>query len=883
MKFRDNINAINTLQRLRESGASHATAEDRKILVRYVGWGGLPQAFDPENSNWKSEYDELRQLLSVDDYAQARRSTQDAHYTSAEVIEGIYQGLDRLGLRGGGLTRILEPSAGIGNFLGLMPEKLRESEKQILAVELDPITAAIGEYLYPQAKYINKGFQDLNLSDTDFDLAIGNPPFGNQKVFDSSRPDLSFSIHNYFLSKSIDSLRDGGVAAFVVSRYFMDAVNNPAREYIAGKANLLGAVRLPNTAFKENALTEVTTDVIFFMKTNELEPDPAWLKTGQITDPDGHEITLNQYFIDHPEQMAGRMVMAQKMFREAADLIPNEDFTGFRAEIEKRLQCLPLDVYQARTDLEPAPAKKGPDPNLVICEPLKINSLFVTADGQIGQRRRNIVDYELGEVPQYDLYEPKNQKAKERIAGMIELRDTLSALMTSEQVDGINETLLNTQRANLKRVYEGFVEKYGFVNSLANKQAFRDDPSYYLLCSLERNYDPGLSETAARKSGQEPRSPKADKADIFTQRVLGPRKVITRVDTPKEALIVSMNEYGRPDLDFMSGLCGRPVDDLTSELSELIYRNPHNLTWELADHYLTGDVKGKLKEAQEAARTNGEFRKNVEALLAVQPPDLEPVDISVHLGSTWVPPEVVADFCRHLLGPEAVEGLGYHPALGAWAASFNEYEIDRTLKTSPWGTSRYQAHDLITAVLNHTPVKVMDRDGEDEKGRPRYVLNEDETIAANQKAEEIKEAFQGWIWLDRNRRENLAKLYNDTFNTHVPRKYDGSHLELPGSSLAIDLRKHQRDVIWRGIQDQGGMVDHCVGAGKSLCLVGIIMESRRMGLMKKPMLVVPNHILGQWQDAFYSLYPQAKILVATKDDFTRERRQKLFTSIATGD
>ncbi len=876
-KFRDNINALKTLQRLRETGASAASPEDQRVLVRYVGWGGLAQVFDPENTAWKKEAAELRGLLTFEEYGQARRSTQDAHYTSQAVIQGIYQGLERLGFQGP--ANILEPSVGVGHFLGLMPEHLRLSHNNVVAVELDSLSSSIAQYLYPNVRHINRSFQNVKLPDTDCDLVIGNPPFGSQKVYDPHYPDLDFSIHNFFLSKSVNALRDGGVAAFVVSRYFLDAVNNPAREYIAERANFLGAIRLPNTAFQQNALTSVTTDIVFFQRSSEPERDPAWLKTGTVLDPDGEEISVNQYFVKNPGQMIGRMVKAENMFRGSADLLPPENFAGFTAEIAERLAALPENIYSPRTDLVIQDFSSKKDPNLELCAGLKIGAYFMTELGELA--RRGIGAYD---TPRYELFTPKNKRAGERIAGMIRIRDKLTRLMAAEQRDDVHPAELAGLRNDLNRRYDSFVQRYGYLNSAGNRQAFRDDPEWPLLTSLERDYDPGISPEIAAKSGQVARPPFASKADIFRQRVLGPRPKITRVDTPKEALIVSMNEFGRPDLEFMENLCGRPADEIAGDLAGLIYHNPENRRWEVADHYLTGNVKAKLAQAELAAQKDFHFKANVEALKMVQPPDLEAVDISVQLGSTWVPPEVVAAFARHLLGEEAVRGVGYHPALAGWATDFNTLQIDRTAAENTWGTSRYPAHKLIDSILNNTLIQVRDEVGRDpQSNRPIYKVNEEETAAASQKADEIRQAFLDWIWLDQERRENLARLYNDRFNSNVPRKYDGSHLTLPGSSLYINLRPHQKDAIWRGIQDGTALWDHVVGAGKTLCVVGTIMESRRMGLMQKPMVVVPNHLLAQWRDAFYSLYPQANILVADKTDFTRENREKLFAKIAAND
>ena len=718
--------------------------------MRYVGWGGLPQAFDPENEKWRAEYVELRDLLTIEEYGQARRSTQDAHYTSQAVVQGIYQGLERLGFQGP--ANILEPSAGIGHFCGLMPENLRQSHNNVVAIELDSLSSSIAKYLYPNVRHVNKGFQDVVLPETDFDLAIGNPPFGNQKIHDPHYPGMDFSVHNYFLSKSISSLRDGGVAAFVVSRYFLDAVNNPAREYIAERANFLGAVRLPNTAFKQNALTEVTADVVYFQKTNEPELDPAWLKTGSILDPEGNTIAINQYFVDNPGQMIGRMVKTENMFKGSADLEPPEDFAGFDVDIARRLSVLPQNIYRPRTDLVIETAAEKDDPNLEVCARLKVGAYFMTSQGQLARR-----GFDLYDIPQYEIFEPKNKRAGERIAGMIRIRDNLTGLMTLEQQDGVNGSELARLRHNLNRSYDGFIQQYGYLNSPGNRQAMRDDPEWPLISSLEREYDPGLSPETARKTGQEARAPFAVKADIFRQRVLGPRITVTKVDTPKEALVVSMNEFGQPDLEFMENLCGRPADEISGDLAGLIYQNPDNQKWELADHYLTGNVKAKLVQAELAAKTDIRFKSNVEALKMVQPPDLEPVDISVQLGSTWVPPEVVADFGQHLLGTDSVREIGYHPALGSWVSEFNFFQIDRTAGENTWGTARYPAPKLIDSILNNTLIRVMDEVGRDpQTNKPIYKLNEEETAAANQKADEIRQAFVDWIWVDQERREKLA-------------------------------------------------------------------------------------------------------------------------------
>ncbi|MDR3038891.1 MAG: helicase, partial [Candidatus Adiutrix sp.] len=710
--------------------------------MRYVGWGGLPQAFDLDHPQWRTEAEELRQLLDPHDYAQARRSTQDAHYTSQEVILGLYDGLEKLGFQGP--ANILEPAAGIGHFRGLMPDRLRAAPQDFLALELDPLTAGIGACLYPDAAFVNKGFQDMAIPQGSFDLALGNPPFGSQKLHDPQYPGLDFSIHNFFLAKSIASLRPGGLAAFVISRYFLDAVVNPAREYLAERANLLGAIRLPNNAFKRNANTEVTTDIVFFQRTDQPEQNPAWLRTGTIPDSTGQPITLNQYYLDYPGQMIGRMALTNGMFQKSAELLPPPVMAGFREEIAARLDVLPRSIYQPRAGFEPGRAEDRPDPNLNLCAHLKVDAYFVTQAGAIATRRPDLFDR-----PGYELVEPKNKRAGERIKGLIKIRNLLTDLMAWElKEDSLPDDLVR-RRVRLNREYDLFVRQYGFLNSSGNRQAFKADPEYALLAGLEQAYDPGLSPETAQREGRSPRPPSAVKADIFTRRVLEPRRRIERVETAKEALIVSMNEYGRPDLDFMSGLGGQSPDDLTRDLAGLIYLNPAGRAWELADHYLTGQVKAKLAEAEAAAPKEPQFRANVEALKLVQPPDLEPVDIAVQLGSTWVPAEDVADFARHLFGPDCVKEFGYHQALGAWVAAFNLFKIDQTLTTATWGTERFPGHRLMEAVLNNGSLRVMDEVGQDpETGRPILKLNEPETAAAAQKADEMRQEFLNWVWRD---------------------------------------------------------------------------------------------------------------------------------------
>jgi N12 class adenine-specific DNA methylase/predicted RNA methylase len=856
------------LHQLRQTGDS-ATPEEQAILVRYVGWGGLPQAFDHRNEEWRDEYLALSGLLNRDDYERARRSTQDAHYTSDVVVQGIYKGLQRLGFEGG---RILEPAAGTGHFIGMMPEALRKASS-VTAIELDPLTSEISQQLYPSATHLNRGYQDVVIPTGHFDVVVGNPPFGNQSLYDPFHRDLSaFSIHNYFLVKSIDKLRAGGLMAMVVSRYFMDAIDGKARERIGSQAHLLAAIRLPNTAFKRNALTEVTTDILFFRKCHAGEvPDTTWTEVAETRDDEtGEAITISRYFHDRPEQMAGRMVVSRKMHRDAVDLVPTpgEDLAD---AIERRLSALPEKVYSAAEASDPDDTTK---PVLTLADSLKVGSFFVTPEGRLARRLPDLVDKH-----DYAFVDNKGERACDRIKALVEVRDVLRSLMSAEQASATSDDHLEQLRAELNGSYDGFVRKFGHISSQANRLAMAEDPEYPLLHALESEYDKGVSAETARRQGVPSRPPTAKKADIFSKRVMGPRREVERVDSAKDALVVSMNESGRVDLARMVQLTSATEDQLIEELKGLIFHDPTQQAWKTADQYLTGNVKSKLRTAEAAAAVDPRYADNVAALLRVQPADIDPVDIAVQLGSTWVPGRVVSDFVGHLLG-DVRRRISYQESLGKWLVKIDKPE--RTVATVTWGMQSYPANELIEAILTNSSIQVREVEGTDEHGRPIYRVDDVQTAAANQKADEIRQAFLDWVWEDKARREELATTYNERFNTNVPARYDGSHLELPGSSLSIQLRPSQKDGIWRGIQEGNVLYDHVVGAGKTYVLVGVVMESRRMGLVNKAMLVVPNHLLLQWKDAFFALYPRANVLVAEKGDFQKDNRERLFARIATG-
>lgn len=871
-KYRHNVAALKVLKQL-QSYDRPATLEEQAVLVRYVGWGGLPQAFDHNHSNWQKEFHELSALLSESEYEAARRSTQDAHYTSEAVIKGIYQGLQQLGFQGG---KILEPAAGIGNFIGLTPETMRRSSR-FTAIELDPVTAAIAKNLYPSATVINKGLESTTIPTGNFDLMVGNPPFGSQSLYDPKHKDLSkFSIHNYFIAKSLDKVREGGLMAFVVSRYFLDAENSAAREYIAERAHFLGAIRLPNTAFKRNALTEVTTDIVFLQKAHAEEvTDRAWVSTGTIADPKtGEAIVLNQYYLDHPEQMIGRMVITNTMHRGTVDLVAEPDVRLDEA-IAQRLQVLPEGIYipvQQQESLIAADDK----PTLELPETLKVGSFFVTPDNRLARRLPDVLDRS-----DYEYVEVKNERAEQRVRGMVIIRDNLRQLFHAEQSDQASEEELQQLRNSLNQTYDRFVAQFGYISAQVNRQAMQSDTEYPLLQALENDYDKGISKEVAKKQGVKPSAPSAKKSAIFHQRVMTPRQRVTHVDSAKDALVVSMNESGRVDIARMVRLTALSEAQLLADLKDHIYFNPATEHWETADHYLSGNVKHKLHLAQQASSKNPLLQKNVEALLKVQPPDIEPIDIAVQMGSTWVPAATMQQFTVHLLGDSVRQQIAYQESLGKWFAEIKAGNA--TANKMTWGTENYPADKLIEAILTQKAIQVKRAVGVAENGKKIYEVDEVQTAAAHQKADEIRQAFSDWIWEDPQRRTELARIYNDRFNTNVPCRYDGAHLELPGASLGIQLRPHQKDAVWRGIQDGTALFDHVVGAGKTMVCVATIMESKRMGLMHKPMLVVPNHLLLQWKDSFYALYPSANILVADKNDFKKESRELLFARIATGD
>ncbi|HCA3439650.1 TPA: DEAD/DEAH box helicase family protein [Salmonella enterica subsp. salamae serovar 35:g,m,s,t:-] len=871
-KYQDNIAAIKLIKsEVGESGI--ANAEQQNVLARYVGWGGLPHVFDPENSAWADEYSELKELLTEEEYQLARGSTLNAHYTSLDVIDGIYAGLERLGLKPdiGKKLHILEPAAGIGNFVGRAPEAFRNAS--FTQVELDKLTAAINAGLYPDSRVLNIGFEKFRSKAGYFDAAIGNPPFGNYKVYDPAFTGLSkHTIHNYFIGKSLASVHPGGVVGMVVSRYFMDAVNPNARIDIAKMGHFLGAVRLPNTAFKENALTSVSTDVVFFQRAAPGdEPDMSWTNTVRMKLRDsGEEMDLNSYYANNPGQIIGKMAFRSGPHGPVVDCLPPDNVDIGQALIE-RLSALPQNIY---VPADPFTESLQAEQKLKIPAPegVTVGSFFITPDKRVARRLPDLMD-----EFDYEYVETRSEKDVERIISALTIRDTVKKLIKLESSPDGDESEMEELRAELNKQYDKHVKKYDFLNSRSNRAALKDEPSFPLLLSLETDYDKGISKTVALRDGVEPRKASAKKVAIFDRRVSQPQRKITIAENAKDALVISLNEYGRVDLNHMAQLTNFSHEKLQMELKGHIFFDPVDEEWIVADRYLTGNVKEKLRQAQQA-----QLLDNIEALQAVQPADIDAVDIAVQLGSVWVPGSDIRSFALEELGiGTALCSVNYLPALGYWIASIKGGSPVALKNT--WGTERYPADELLEAIIKNAPIKVEDVVGEDASGKPIKRVNEAETTAAQGKAEEIQNRFKDWIWQNPERRERLARLYNDKFNTHVAPHYNGSHLTLPTASSVISLRAHQKNAIWRGTQEGGGLFDHVVGAGKTLVAIGTVMESRRMGLLKKPLVVVPNHLLNQWKEEFYKLYPTANILVATKDDFSKENRQRLFSHIATGD
>ena len=856
-KYARNIEAIRTLFKLEEEHRG-ATAEEQQVLSQYVGWGGLADAFDPSKDSWAKEYAELKGLLSEDEYAAARSSTLNAHYTSPTVIRSIYDAVERMGFRSG---NILEPSMGVGNFFGMLPDTMQDS--RLYGVELDSITGRIAKKLYPQADITVAGFETTDRRDF-YDLAVGNVPFGQYKVNDKAYNKLGFSIHNYFFAKAIDQVRPGGVVAFVTSRYTMDSKDSTARKHMAERADLLGAIRLPNNAFRANAGTDVVSDIIFLQKRDrpaDIEPD--WVQLGKTEDG----FAINQYFVDHPEMVLGELTTESTQYgREELTVAPIEG-TSLADQLAEAVQH--IEGQYAEVEVEtPDIADAENEKHILPADPDVKNFSYTVVDGEVFYRENSV-------MTQVEL----SDTAKGRVTGMVELRQIVNELIDQQLNDYPDEDIKATQE-RLNAAYDAFTAKYGLLNDRRNGRLFEQDSSYYLLCSLEN-----LDEQGQLKS----------KAAMFTKRTIRPERTITSVDTPSEALAVSIGEHGKVDLPYMAELLGTPgeYERITTELLGVIFKDPAadptdpEAGWQMADEYLSGDVRAKLRMAQFAAETNPEFVVNVDALTQAQPRELEASEIDVRLGATWLDPDIIQKFMTETFQipyylRHAVK-VRYSPYTAEWRVE-GKTATGRgdIISSETYGTSRANAYKILEETLNLKDVRIYDTI-EDAEGKPKRVLNKRETMLAQQKQQVIKDAFANWVWQDPQRRIALVKQYNELFNSTRPREYDGSHIKFVGMNPEITLREHQRNAIAHVLYGGNTLLAHEVGAGKTYEMAASAMEAKRLGLCQKSLFVVPNHLTEQWASEFLNLYPNAKLLVARRKDFETANRKKFCARIATGD
>ena len=856
-KFARNVEAIRTLQTL-ENENRNATSEEQEILSRYVGWGGLADAFDPDKDSWAKEYTQLKELLTPEEYAAARASTLNAHYTSPTVIRAIYDAVEKMGFQTG---NILEPSCGVGNFFGMLPESMAGSK--LYGVELDSISGRIAQKLYPEANITVAGFETTKQQDF-YDLAIGNVPFGQYRVNDKDYNKLGFSIHNYFFAKALDQVRPGGVVAFVTSRYTLDSKDSTARKYLAERADLLGAIRLPNNAFRANAGTDVVSDIVFLQKREHpIDREPDWVQLGKTESG----ISINQYFVDHPKMILGELSTESTQYgREESTVLPlegvnladqlKEATSHLEGEYREAEHTAP-DVGESETSRDFLPA----DPNVK-------NFSYTVVDGEVYYRENSVMTHlEL------------NDTAKGRVKGMVELRQIVHDLIDLQMEDAPDEAI-RAKQSELNAAYDKFAAEYGLLNDRKNGRLFEDDASYYLLCSLEN-----LDENGKLKS----------KADMFTKRTIRPERNISHAATPSEALAISIGERGRVDLPYMSELLGKlgDYDGIITDLRGVIFKDPsQDVTdpeagWQTADEYLSGNVRNKLRIAQMAVQTNPEFTPNVEALTKAQPRDLEASEIDVRLGATWLDPKVIQQFMLETFQVpfylrRAIQ-VNFSPLTAEWQVEgktktgFNDVAAYET-----YGTSRANGYKILEDTLNLKDVRVYDTI-EDANGKQQRVLNKKETTLAQQKQQAIKEAFANWIWKDPQRRESLVKQYNELFNSTRPREYDGSHIHFVGMNPEISLREHQKNAIAHVLYGGNTLLAHEVGAGKTFEMAASAMEAKRLGLCQKSLFVVPNHLTLQWAQEFLHLYPSAKLLVANKKDFETANRKKFCARIATGD
>ena len=846
-KFRANVMAIRVLKKC-ESENRYASPEEQEILSNYVGWGGLPDAFDESKASWSEEYQELKDLLTKEEYAAARESTLNAHYTQPVIIESMYQVLQNLGFEKG---NILEPSMGVGNFFGMLPDKLQQS--RLYGVELDSISGRIAKLLYPNANIQIKGFEKTDYPNDFFDVAIGNVPFGSYKVNDRQYEKYNFMVHDYFLAKTIDQLRPGGVAALITTKGTMDKASSEVRKYLAERAELLGAVRLPNNAFKANAGTEVSADILFFQKRESISmEEPEWVALGE----DKNGITINQYFITHPEMVLGTMAEVSGPYGMETACLPLEG-----ADLAEQLEDAAAKIHGTMVSAVTAETELDEIMESIPADPSVRNYSFTVVDDQIYYRVNSLMN-------------PVKLPAStaERVKGMVEIREVVRDLIALQMEENATDEAIRELQVKLNQVYDVYTEKYGVIGSNANKRAFSDDSSYCLLCSLE-----DLNEDGTLKR----------KADMFTKRTIKKAVAVTSVETAAEALTISLNEKARVDLPYMAGLTGKTEEKVAEELTGVIFRDPVNGQWETADEYLSGNVREKLKTAKIFAENHPEFTSNVHALKQVQPVDLDASEIEVRIGATWIAPEIYRDFMEELFDTPGylvgrVIDIRYSEASGAWNISGKNADSDRNvLTTATYGTSRINAYKILEETLNLKDVRIYDTKL-DAEGNEIRVLNKKETMLVTQKQDAIKEAFKDWIFRNQERREKLCRIYNERFNSIRPREYDGSHLTFPGMNPEIELRPHQKNAVAHQLYGDNVLLAHVVGSGKTYEMVAAAMESKRLGIAQKSLFVVPNHLTEQWGAEFLQLYPGANILVATKKDFEPANRKKFCARIAMG-
>jgi N12 class adenine-specific DNA methylase len=812
--------------------------------VRYVGWGGLPQIFSP-TTDWQAENRELVRLISKEEFRLARASTLNAHYTSGEIIQGMYAALERFGFKEG---RILEPACGIGHFIGFMPESM-QSRSVITGIELDPLTAQIAKMLYPDADIQNEAFEKARVADEFYDVAISNIPFGDYKPFDPKFNKQGFLVHDYFFAQGLEKVRPGGLVMFITSRGTMDKMDSTLRKYVAERASLVGAIRLPNTAFKHNANTEVTTDIIILKKLLPREIKGArWEKVVPYTSTNGEVIPINEYFFENQHMMLGEMQLKGRMYRRNEPTLAS-DGRNLKEALAEAINLLPLRIY---VPLSRSLEATAVEPSVAIPSQVKPNSYTIHND-EIALREGD----KLVPLPHLPI------QTKHRIRGMIKVREAVRQCLQT-QLEDAGESEIKLARDQLNQAYDHFVARFGPVSERVNALAFRDDPDLPLLFSLE-NYD---AETN-----------KATKTAVFRERTIQKQKSITSAQSPKEAVIISLNEKGRVDLEHMAYLLARPPEDFLPELKGVLFLNPQTQAWETEDHYLSGDVRDKLRIAEAASRAEPRFQENVAALKSVQPEDLPATAIDARLGACWIPVKDFESFARELLGTDDIK-VSFVAPLGTWTVQAGLSTKNSVANTTEWGTDRATALELIEDALNlRTPTIY---DSIREAGKDRQVVNANATEGAREKQQKIKDNFRAWIWQNDERRERLVKKYNEEFNAVRLRAFNGEHLTLPGASQAIQLQSHQKSGVWRIVQTPNTLLGHVVGAGKTFTMVSAGMELKRLGLARKPMFTVPNHMLGQFASELLMLYPNANILAATREDFEKHKRRELMSRIATG-